>query len=470
MPNEIDKNKLKEQKEKIKELEKAMKSNFKEGNFSELEKTAKELEVLDSENKLSKKLLAKVADVKAKAEAEKKKGKITEYEKMLKKLYKEDQFEKLTALAKEFKEFDPENKTPDKWLSKVQKIQEKAKAKEEKEALKVQKEAEKAKEKAMKEEMKKQKEVQKQEEAPKKTIPAPTTVAPTPVVSPVAPTVKAEVKPEIKQEPKKEVPKGNIFTSMFKKGEEDKQTEKSIIDTIVAKTDEKKTVEKHTPVPKIKPRKIEKKIEGTALLTFSKVFMNFTAIFIVFSAAFLYVEFLDEENTMLGLVGIEETTGSRLKSAADENRQHKIDEQKLEKDIDTYKEGYEDAVMKKVNAVIEERINWPDIFAKINEVTKSVYELNDFFKYIEYNNYSFDAKNKTIRVTGTLSDPLGRNLTKLVELEEAFEYYPKDKNNPNDPAQPYFSGFREMTSYSKTLDQVTGRYISNFQLSFSLNE
>jgi nitrogen regulatory protein P-II 2 len=130
----------------------------------------------------------------------------------------------------------------------------------------------------------------------------------------------------------------------------------------------------------------------------------------------------------------------------------------------------DDLVERTVETIIDERINWPDIFAKINEVTNSVYELNDFFKYVEYNNYSFDAEQGSIRVTGTLSDPLGRNLTKLVELEEAFKFYPKDKNNPEDTTQPYFTEFREFTSFSKSLDPRTGRFTSNFQMSFSLNE
>ena len=255
---------------------------------------------------------------------------------------------------------------------------------------------------------------------------------------------------------------------MFNKGEVEKQTQKSIIDTIVAKTDEKK-VEKAPKKKAIKLKKAKDE-DATAILTFAKVFMNFTAIFIIFSAAFLYVEFIDEQNTMLSLIGVEENTGSRLHTAAEDNIKNKRQEGVLSKDIELFKGGYQDSALGAVDQIIDSRINWPDIFNKIDDVTDSIYDHNKFFKYIEYNNYSFDAEKGTIRVTGTLTDPVGRNLTRLVELEEAFIYFPTDKNNPDDPGKPFFSGFREFTSFSKTLDQTTGRYTSNFQLSFELNE
>lgn len=220
----------------------------------------------------------------------------------------------------------------------------------------------------------------------------------------------------------------------------------------------------------VEPEKPVKSHDGAKLLTFSKMFLNFTAIFILLSATFLYVEWMDKQNAVLGLVGIQENTGGKLYQAAAEMDVLKKQEDSLNKDIELYKGGYSDKDFATVQKIIDNRINWPDIFSKITEVTNSVYELNDFFKYIEYNNYAFDDTTNSIRVTGTLSDPLGRNLTKLVELEQAFQNYPRDKNNPDDKTKPYFKGFLEMNSFSKKLDTTTNRFTSSFQLSFQLNK
>lgn len=465
----------------ISALEQQMKEAFKEGHFDALQEAATKVKALDPENHLSKKLLEKLAAAKKEKEAKDKQAKTAEYESMLKKLYKDGELVKTMSLAQELKEFNPQAKSADKWIEKAQKLQNKAV----KAAPKLKGEKGSGFLSALFK--KSEKKDEKKTASPlsgnifAKAVSAPTPVAPVkpaaqaPVtVTPVAPAkpvmAAAPVAPATPA-PAKAVAgavTGNIFTTMFKKGEEGKQTEKSIIDTIVAKTDEKKKAKKPEQ-QKAAMVVMPKESSSSALLGFSKVFMNFSAIFIVFSAAFLYVEFLDEENTMLSLVGVQESTGSKLRAAADENQQNKRREAVLKNDIEKFKTGYQDPAMQIVDKIIEDRINWPDIFAKINEVTNAVYELNDFFKYIEYNNYSFDAANQTVRVSGTLSDPLGRNLTRLVELEQAFKYFPQDPNNPDDPAKPYFTGFRELTSFSKTLNKETGRYSSSFQLSFALN-
>jgi len=442
MGNPEDKNKQKELKAQIKALEVAMKSAFKEGHFDAMKESAAKLKTLDPENRLAKKLLEKVDGAKKKQDALNKKVKTKEYESMLKKLYKDGELEKLKALAKELKEFNPENKAADKWREKAEKLEAKAKgvdfkkkgkdenvfnlakdsAKEApKEAPKVgapiagssffgnlfAKSAAKAGEAVKKDTKPEEKPVESGDkpksifakavahEAPKAPAPltpkpmaaAPVTpaapVAPKPMAAaPVAPKPAVPVAPATSPTPptppvapKAPDAKGNLFTKMFKKGEEEKQTQKSIIDTIVAKTDEKKQGDKPVEKKSTKLTKVEEK-DASGLLTFSKVFLNFTAIFIVFSAAFLYVDFLDEENTMLSLVGVEHNTGSRLKAAADENTLNKRQEAILTSDIELYKGGYQDKALETVNQIIDERINWPDIFAKINEVTDSVYELN----------------------------------------------------------------------------------------------
>lgn len=528
MEAQEDKNKQKDPKEQIRALEKEMKTAFREGNYKAVKTVSDKIKALDPENHLAEKMIEKAEAAKNKEEGKAKKEKIREYRVMLKRLYKDRDLEKLMALAKEFKDFDPESKHADKWLLRAEKLEEKLggkkvekKEKEEAKPLKIEKQgffaklfkksekpaetekkegimglmAKEEKKEPAKIEVREEKEEEKTmeikeepvkieakpeplkpvEEAkpaePKPVKPAfsipvkPPVAKPTPAPQAAAPTAPvATAAAPLKKEVTPKEAKGNIFTKMFGKKEEETQ-KKSIIDTIVAKTDKKE--EKEAAGKEAKKPTEKKEAEG--LLTFSKVFMNFAIIFIVFSAAFLYVEWVDKENTMLSLAGISENTGGRLHSASEELSSLKGKEATLSKDIELYKGGYDDKALNIVESIIDERINWPDIFAKINEVTNSVYELNDFFKYIEYNNYSFDAENGTIRVTGTLSDPLGRNLTKLVELEEAFMYYPKDKNDPEDTTEPYFTGFKEFTSFSKTLDKATGRYTSSFQLSFALN-
>jgi len=513
MEAQEDKNKQNDTKGQIKVLEQEMMTAFQEASYESVKTLAGQIKAIDPKNHMAEKLVKKVEKVNAKEDKKAKLEKAKEYKVMFKKLYKDRNLEKLMALAREFKDSAPESKLADKWLLRAEKLKERlggkkeeikkdAKTDEEKkpglfaklfkksekpvEAEKkggiMQMMAEKAKAEPAKIEVKEEKvEVKKEEkkEEPVKIEVKPEPIKPAisiPVEPPVAKPTPAPAAPAVpaiaplKKEitPKEKAPaeaNGNIFTKMFGKKEEETQ-KKSIIDTIVAKTDkkeEKKAPEKEAKAP------AEKK-DGAGLLTFSKVFMNFAIIFIVFSAAFIYVEWIDKENTILSLAGISENTGGRLHSASEEASTLRRQEAILSKDIALYKGGYDDRALTIVESIIDERINWPDIFVKINEVTNSVYELNDFFKYIEYNNYSFDAENGTIRVTGTLSDPLGRNLTKLVELEEAFKYYPKDRNNPDDTTEPYFIGFREFTSFSKTLDPATGRYSSSFQLSFALNE
>ncbi len=480
-----DKNKQNDAKQQISLLEKAIKSAFKEGNYEAVKVTAYKIKALDPDNRLAEKMINKAEKVRKKAESVEKAKKAKEYATMLKKLYKEQNVEKLTALANEFKAFDPESKDADKWIKKSEKLKDKLSGKKEEKQpgffanlfKKSNKQGEpEKKEGLMQIVAKKEEEASMKIEAKPEAIkPIAASITPiAPIVSQPAPTTPAPVvttKPVEKVAPKKEETapketKGNIFTKIFSKKEE-VTDKKSIIDTIVAKTDKKE--EQKAPENEMGAKQDEEN-NSQKLLTFSKVFMNFALIFIVFSAAFLYVEWVDKENTLLSLVGFQHNTGERLHSASEEVISLKKQETTLNTDIELYKGGYDDKAVSTVDQIIADRINWPDIFSKINEVTNSVYELNDFFKYIEYNNYSFDVEKKAIRVTGSLSDPLGRNLTKLVELEEAFIFYPNDRSNPDDMTEPYFSGFEEFTSFSKTLDADTGRYTSSFQLSFSLND
>jgi hypothetical protein len=491
MDTQPDKIKQKETLSQLQALEKEVKMAFKSGQYESVMAGVKSIKTLDSKNRFAENMARKVEETKKKEEQKAKEAKVKEYKIMLKKLFKDRDVAKLKALAVEFLGLDPENRIARGWLRKAEKMEAKLRGKNVK-TEKIEKAETKIPLLFGQSGLFKKPEVilpkpaiaptiatRPSEVKPSEAILVAQKGAPKPATAPVIMTKPTEQKvPEVKaaplaglfKKPEAEAPKtattGNVFTKMFGKKEEETQ-KKSIIDTIVARGEQKevKASEKPTEAPKA-----EKPKDAAGFLTFAKVFMNFAIIFIILSAAFLYVEWIDKENTMLSMVGISENTGAKLYNAAAEVDGLTQKEAELNKEIDLYKGGYDDKTFATVQKIIKDRINWPDIFAKINEVTNSVYELNDFFKYIEYNNYSFDADSGTIRVTGSLSDPLGRNLTKLVELEEAFKYFPKDRNDPDDKTLPYFTGFKEFNSFSKSLDETTGRYNSTFQLSFTLNK
>ena len=516
MDTQPDKNKQKEEKERIKALENELKIAFKGGQFESVIAGVKSIKAIDPKNHLAEALQKKMESIKKQEELKAKEMKMKEYKLMLKKLLKDHDAAKLKELAAEFAKFVPEDRMATAWLRKAEKLEAKLapKGKEEtKKPVEVKKEMKPSvfakffkkdevqpalttavlkKEPEVK--LVAPKEVQKEvpKETPKAVNPEIKPVSPNlfpsisipglnapvpkqpekPVVQPPAVEKKPVLMTGVFKKPEadlsKTAPAGNIFTKMFGKKEEEEPKNKSIIDTIVASGDHKeKQVVPQTMTTLLKQ---EKPKDAASFVTFSKIFMNFAIIFVALSAAFLYVEWVDKSNSILSLVGVSANTGSKLYGSAEEVTTLTKKEADLNKEIELYKGGYDDKTFKTVQSLISSRINWPDIFAKIKEVTNSVYELNDFFKYIEYNNYAFDAENSTIRVTGTLSDPLGRNMTKLVELEQAFENFPRDINNPDDKAKPYFTGFKEFTTFSKTLDESTGRYNTSFQLAFSLNK
>ncbi len=61
-----------------------------------------------------------------------------------------------------------------------------------------------------------------------------------------------------------------------------------------------------------------------------------------------------------------------------------------------------------------------------------------------------------------------RRRARLIELESAFKNYPRSAADPDDKTEPYFYGIQEFKTVSKSLDRRTGRFVSNFQLSFSV--
>ncbi|MBN2087651.1 hypothetical protein JW758_04860 [Candidatus Peregrinibacteria bacterium] len=463
--------------EKIKELETQIKGSFKEGNFSQVEKLCTQLKELDPEDKTSETWLSKVEKSKnaesRKANAEK----IKELETQIKDAFKEERYDIAKKSIQELVELDSESSLAEKFMKKI------AKATGEEVVLKSAEQvqpvsqdipvskttpdtepvqsAEVNTESALAVENKQEETVQEPVQATEETASQTNVFAP---VTPVIPEAKGQAEPEpvTQKSDEQAESKGNVFTRMFKGKEELESSSKSIIDTIVEKSDKN---EKKEDVAEEKT----KKGEGIMFLKFSKAFMQFSIAFVVLSAGFFYVENIDINNTVLGLFNIEENNASRLHAASTLLEEKKSEEAELTKENNNYQQGYSNRYEETINKIIENRLNWPDILAKINEVADYIYERNEISQYIKFNNFSFDAEKRTVTVGGSLSDPLGKNLTKMIELEEAFRYYPKDRTNPDDKTEPYFKEFKEFNSLSKSLDKKTGKYTSNFQLSFELN-
>jgi hypothetical protein len=269
-------------------------------------------------------------------------------------------------------------------------------------------------------------------------------------------------KKEVPQAPAPEkaaaAPDSNAFTQLFVK---EPQSEERIIDTIVAKAGETKEVKKAPQAPK-------ELGTGEGFAKFANVFFQFSVLFIVITAGFFYVQNLDYENRFMGLVTGQENVASRLHSAAEERDALKQKEIDLVRQSSKLKKGNESQIEATLKEIVDQRLDWSDITAKIDEVTSAVYEKNDLAQYIRYDSYTLDSATKKVTVTGTLSDPLGKNLTKLVELEQAFQNYPRNPEALNDKTEPYFKEVSKLSSVSKNLDNRSGKYLSTFQISFSL--
>ena len=204
--------------------------------------------------------------------------------------------------------------------------------------------------------------------------------------------------------------------------------------------------------------------DGKKLLKFANLFLRFALVFVIISAGFFYIFNIDENNYVLKLAG-KENYAIRLKKAADTLGERKETEKKINKDIELYQKGYKNNHEQTVDKIITNRMDWANLKKNLDSVTESVYEKNALANYVQYNNYSYDVKSGKLTVSGTLSDPLGKNLTKMAELEDAFMYFPKNKNDSSDTTKPYFYNLQEFKSYAKSLDKTTGRFTSNFSIS-----
>lgn len=251
---------------------------------------------------------------------------------------------------------------------------------------------------------------------------------------------------------------GNTFTRLFGSNDPKPKTA-SIIDHIMTRAPEKKK--------EVQEKKTVDK--GERFLKYSVAFSRFSFAFILLSAAFFYVVTVDQENRVMALFG-KENYAIQLKSAAQELEIKKEEQQEVNSAIERYKKGYDNRFSQKIDEIIASRLDWSELMRKLNEVTESVYEKNQLAQYVQYHHYAYDVDTGQLTVSGTLTDPLGKNLTKLAELEEAFLYYPNDKENKNSDIQPYFYNLQEFQSYSKRFDPETGRYTSDFSLSVSTKQ
>ncbi len=494
--------KRKENADKIKNFEKQLKLAFKEKRFEEVTALSDKLKEIDPENKISLKFLANIEKAKLEVKCKENADKINALQNQIKSAFKEGRFDEMGKTANQLFEIDPKNSFANKYLAKaikskgkVEKMKMKAKAQEEQTKVKDEKEKAKSEEVKLKAEAKAKEAKAKEQIAPITPVegtepveavkveaktetpvtPAPakaegspsepiTAVVPSAPAKPVE-TPKLKVETPTKEPAKESAPtpiesdKGNIFTRMFGKKEELEKPSGSIIDTIVAKTDEKKAEKK---MPK------KEKEEGLALVNLSRLLVQFSLAFIIISAGFFYVQNIDANNTVLGFFGIQENYASRLHSANETLVEKEDEERSLTREINRYKAGYDNKYETIIEGIIDKRLNWPDILVKINEIANAVYERNEISQYIIFDNFSFDAEKGQVRVSGSLSDPLGKNLTKLAELEETFRYFPKDPDNPDDTTKPYFYDVQEFGSLSKSYDRNTGKYKSNFSISFSL--
>ncbi len=463
--------KIKANEGRIGEFEKALKTAFKAARFDEVRNLAAKLNELEPGNKCAASYLSEVGKAEMEAKRKQNAEKINALQDSIKESFKTGRFAEVRNAAGKLAELDPVNSFGKKYLVKVAEIE--AKAAKTKivtaPAAKVIASARKEEEIGILTKMFGKKEepakpavitpkvtvAQKASEMPKVAVATPKLTI-TPTAEKKAPEMPKTAATILKEE------KGNIFTRMFGKKEELEKPKESIIDTIVAKTEEVKA--------KVEEKPKEEKETGLAFVGFSKALMQFSIAFIVISAAFFYVQNIDQNNTVLGLFGVKDNYASRLHAAAQTLDEKKGQESGLNDEISNYKKGYNNKYENIIKDIVDKRVEWPAIMVKINEIADSVYERNAISQYIKFNNFSLDTETGQVRVSGTLSDPLGKNLTKLAEIEDAFRYFPKDKTNPEDATKPYFYDVQELNSLSKSYDSRTGKYTSNFQMAFSLTE
>lgn len=508
----------KENAEKIKNLEKELKAAFKKQDTPEAKRLMDEIKTLEAENKFVQKIQKKLDAEKMALDKKIKKEKINGLTKEAKEFLKNEEWDKVKEKSDELLKLDPKLGFALKAIKKIEKATGKINAApvpiQKKDVSKVAKKEPKkpgffarlfSKKTSKTPEAKviiKPDEAKKPIEpmaakpieaikppatpvapmAPAKPlVPAPqlakaqAVTTPTMPAMPVMPKKEAmhmpvaklsEIPKKVEPTPKKAIPQaatGNIFTSLFGKNEVASTLKKpvSIIDTIVAKSEQAKEEKKQ------EKEKVESTGEG--LVKFSNLFLKFALAFIAVSYAFFYAQLIDTQNRVFSLLD-QENYAIQLHNVSRELEGKSQEEKRLGIEIKRYEEGYQDTSKDVITRIVDNRMDWPDLLRKLNEVTESVYEKNTLLQYVTYNNYNYDVDTGKLSLSATLSDPKGRNLTKLAELEVAFQSFPRDPDNEADERKPYFYGLQEFNSYAKTFSSQTGRYISNFSLNLYTKE
>lgn len=196
----------------------------------------------------------------------------------------------------------------------------------------------------------------------------------------------------------------------------------------------------------------------------SKALFRFTILFILLTSFFFYVVSIDKKNKILGLFE-QENYAIQLEKLQNRLTEKKSEKIRLSEQIKNFEKGYQNPKVAIIDQMVDSRLNWTDLIEKVNEVTQSVYERNFLTQYVQYTNYTFDAERNELSLSGVLSDPLGKNLTKLAELELAFENYPKLPKEADSEVKPYFYEVRGFEAFSKNLNASTGRFDSSFSVS-----
>jgi len=445
-------------KNKIASLEAQLKMVYGNGQMPQVKTLATDLKALDPTNRLAAHLLEKLAQAEKEVNRKAHAVEINQHQEGIEKAFKAARFDEVERLSALLLVIDPGNSVAQKYRAKIADAKQ-ALEKKQKEALKPKSPSVWSRFAKWASAPKPAKTILQKPALPVKPVSsAPLPLAPVTPPKINTPIIFQTLAAKVDQAPKE----SNIFTRMFGQKEVLPPTapSPSIIETIVSKTAQKEIKPAKPPAPKDNT--------GKAFLRFANAFFQFSLAFVVLSAVFFYAENLDTENRLFSLAG-QTNYASRLHQAAAELDKRQEQEKGLNREIKKYEGGYNNRYEKLIKQIVDKRLNWPDILDKINEVTDTVYEKNALSQYIQYNSFSFDAEKGLVRVSGTLSDPLGKNLTKLEELELAFAHYPRDPNNAKDTTEPYFHDVNDFSSLQKTLDRRTGRYTSSFQLSFALN-
>ena len=211
---------------------------------------------------------------------------------------------------------------------------------------------------------------------------------------------------------------------------------------------------------------VEKPENHSEIKTFSLQFALLVFSFMFISSTVFFALTIDEDNLILGSIGIG-NIAKPLKDWSSKQDSKRKDYQDLQQKADEYSVLKSDKDYQIVNSIIDNRLVWSQLTKKINDITHVVYKNNDLNQNIIYSSYKYNVATGQLELKGILSDPEGKNLTKIAELEEAFKYFPGTKENPVE--RPYFYEVDNLRSFKKKLDKQTDEFKSSFHIKMLTN-